>query len=144
MLITQGYDATIISLDKTPQGYLALRSAMNDKRIGLIHLDLLETELVQLQRDVSTGKLDHPADGSKDLSDSLAGALFNATLHKQDMIDSMQLFEASFDINEQADATAEFMSNFQQSLMQNNNSAIAASKLDELLNDFGGGNIISW
>jgi hypothetical protein len=50
----------------------------------------------------------------------------------------------TFDINEQADATAEFMSNFQQSLMQNNNSAIAASKLDELLNDFGGGNIISW
>ena len=63
MLIAQGYDATIISLDKTPQGYLALRSAMNDGRIGLIQIDLLETELIQLQRDVQTGRLDHPPDG---------------------------------------------------------------------------------
>ena len=291
MLITQGYDATIISLDKTPQGYLALRSAMNDKRIGLIHLDLLETELVQLQRDVSTGKLDHPADGcftadteirvhdingyhtktigdllleqgisdnqyyvytinertnevevkpikkvfytksentlveltfntgktvkctlnhrfmledgtykeaaslqcgeclaqfgqdyrvcvsdiriikypipipvydievvdnhnflldagvfvhnSKDLSDSLAGALFNATLHKQDMIDSLQLFDTTFNVNEQFDPQAEFMDNLQQSML-NKNSALAADKLDELLNGYGGGNIIAW
>ena len=59
----QGYDATIISLDRSPQGYLSLRSAMNDKRIGLIQIDLLETELIQLQRDVKTGKLDHPIDG---------------------------------------------------------------------------------
>lgn len=291
MLITQGYDATIISLDKTPQGYLALRSAMNDNRIGLIHLDLLETELVQLQRDVSTGKLDHPADGcftadtkirifssfgnyyktigdllleqnligtqscvytineqthaveckpikkvfytksvsdlveltfnnkeivtctidhrfmledgtykeaaqltcgdclaqyehdyrvivsclrilhlatpipvydievvdnhnflldagvfvhnSKDLSDSLAGALFNATLHKQDMIDSLQLFDTTFNVNEDFNPQAEFIDNLQQSML-NKNSALAADKLDELLNGYGGGNIIAW
>ena len=62
-LITQGYDATIISLDKSPQGYLTLLSAMNDQRIGLIQIELLEKELIQLQRDVKTGKLDHPADG---------------------------------------------------------------------------------
>lgn len=291
MLLAQGYDATIISLDKTPQGYLALRSAMNDERIGLIQIDLLETELVQLQRDIETGKLDHPEDGcftgdteirvhgirgyriktigdllleqgisdnqyyvytineqtnevevkpikkvfytksentlveltfntgktvkctlnhrfmledgtykeaaslqcgeclaqfgqdyrvcisdiriikypipipvydievvdnhnfllnagvfvhnSKDLSDSLAGALFNATLHKQDMIDSLQLFDTTFNVNEQFDPQAEFMDNLQQSML-NKNSALAADKLDELLNGYGGGNIIAW
>ena len=63
MLLSQGYNATIISLDKSPQGYLALRSAMNDGRIGLIQIDLLEKELIQLQRDVQTGKVDHPPEG---------------------------------------------------------------------------------
>lgn len=143
MLLTQGYDATIISLDKTPQGYLALRSAMNDERIGLIQIDLLETELVQLQRDIETGKLDHPADGSKDLSDSLAGALFNATLHKQDLIDSMQLFESAISVNDSYSAEQDFRDNLQQSML-NKNSAIAADKLDSLLNEYGGGNILSW
>lgn len=63
MLLTQGYDASIVSLDRTPQGYLALRSAMNDGRIGLIQIDLLEKELIELQRDVQTGKIDHPDSG---------------------------------------------------------------------------------
>lgn len=63
MLITQGYDATILSMDKSPEGYLTLRSAMNDERIGLIQIELLEKELIELQRDVTTGKLDHPSDG---------------------------------------------------------------------------------
>lgn len=63
MLETQGYDASIISMDKSPEGYLTLRSAMNDQRIGLLQIDLLEKELIELQRDVQTGKLDHPSDG---------------------------------------------------------------------------------
>ena len=63
ILITQGFDATIVSLDKSPQGYLTLRSAMNDGRLGLIQIPLLEKELIELQRDVQTGKIDHPAEG---------------------------------------------------------------------------------
>lgn len=63
MLLAQGYDASIISLDRSPEGYLSLRSAMNDGRIALIQIELLETELIKLQRDVTTGKLDHPKDG---------------------------------------------------------------------------------
>lgn len=63
ILTAQGYKTDIISLDRSPDGYLALRSAMNDGRIGLIQIDELEVELVQLQRDVRTGKLDHPPEG---------------------------------------------------------------------------------
>jgi hypothetical protein len=293
ILITQGYDATILSMDKSPQGYLSLRSAMNDGRIGLIQIELLEKELIQLQRDIQTGKLDHPADGcftldtmvqasdntlsfnepvtiqylynnqknkqfytrtvnektglieinkivkvfktkevdflydlqfiendyihhtirvtpnhrfmmpgrsyleikdiplgtkiksiygtailigkqpikyeqpipvydievennhnftlyngvvvhnSKDMSDSLAGALWNATLHKQDLIDSMQLFESALDVNRQEDSTQNFISEMEQSLA-NKNSKIAASTLDNLLSDYGNSNILSW
>ena len=308
MLITQGYDAVILSLDKSPDGYLALRSAMNDGRIGLIHIDLLERELIQLQRDLKTGKIDHPADGcftgdtevivvnrktteqttmkivdlmhcyndymvmtinettgaiepddianvfqtkdsgvvltatfecesgdesacvssvtstpdhrymlesgefaeietiplgtivktidgntvrlirkdivyleligesepvyditvkhnhnfalyngvvvhnSKDMSDSLAGALFNATIHKQDLIDTMQLFEASYSVNTDIDPYEQTISDLSQSLLMNgrqNNSSqsgssLAAMKIEELLNGYGNDGIIAW
>ena len=289
MLLAQGYDATIISLDKTPQGYLALRSAMNDGRIGLIQIDLLETELIQLQRDIQTGKIDHPLDGcftgdtkiqladgntkqiidlvgkedlytygvknnviiktqikkiwltkyvnlitnitlsnsevvrctcnhrfllvngdyteaknlkisdklyckdkqlnivdisftkysdpipvfdmevpetnnfllasgvfvhnSKDMSDSLAGALWNATLHKQSLIDGLALLETAADINEDIDPQQAFMQDFQQSLMTKNHSKPITTanddifgRLNSLIDDYGYGNsdIIGW
>lgn len=143
ILLTQGYDATIVSLDKTPQGYLALRSAMNDGRIGLIQIDLLETELIQLQRDVQTGKLDHPVDGSKDLSDSLAGALWNATLHKQSLIDGLQLLESAVDVNDLVDPRQEMINDLQQSMMSATQLS-AQSKLDELISGFESADIIGW
>ena len=279
MLIAQGYKAEIISLDKTPQGYLALRSAMNDGRIGLIQIDLLETELIQLQRDVKTGKLDHPVDGcftgdtliqlsdgttkqiidivgkqdlytygvknniiikakikkiyltkyvndimiitlsnnkfvrctpnhlfllktgdyvraenlsigdilysfsdtititnittehfidpipvfdmevpethnfllgtgifvhnSKDMADSLAGALFNATLHKQDLIDGLELLSSAVEVNEDINPQEAFKANLQQSLLTQRNNAIY-NKIDDLISNYGDNDIIGW
>jgi hypothetical protein len=287
ILISQGYDASIISLDKTPQGYLALRSAMNDERIGLIQIDLLETELIQLQRDVQTGKIDHPVDGcfvvsteiltynkdirmdikipifrlyndirdgkeffvktindngiielnkikkvfitklvhetitlkfsdntqvectkehkfmlsngeykeaqnikigeklktlngdtiflkdisvnifnfefpvydievenvhnfplynsivvhnSKDCSDSLAGALYNATLHKDSLVNTSQLWNIAYDVNSSYTAQQKFIDEMQASLL----SDMASSKLDELMNNFSDGNVLAW
>ena len=147
LLRTQGYDAEIVSLDKTPQGYLALRSAMNDGRIGLIQIDLLEKEFIQLQRDVQTGKIDHPIDGSKDLSDSVAGAFWNATLHKQSLIDSLQLFEVAFDVNDDTDPRESFMKNMEDFMLSNGrttkqNMQVADDLFKNLLN--ADSDIISW
>ena len=288
LLIAQGYDATIISLDKSPQGYLTLRSAMNDQRLSLLHIDLLETELVQLQRDVQTGKLDHPDGGcftedtkialvdgrtltihdllleqeykdnyvytinestheiepkrikkvfqtklvttllevtldngevihctpehrfmlrdgtykevnilqntdclksigienihveqslikryndvapvydleiednhnfalaagvfvhnSKDMSDSLAGALYNATLHKQELVDSLQLLSSAIEVNDEMTAEQEFISDMENS-MKYQQSKQAEDKLNDLFGSLGGyndPNVISW
>lgn len=142
ILITQGYNVDLVSLDRTPQGYLALRSAMNDQRIGLISIDLLETELIQLQRDVQSGKIDHPIDGSKDMSDSLAGALWNATLHKEDLIDGLELLNVACNVNEFEDTQQSFINDMQNSMLAN--AVQAHSKLDELMSNFGTDNIISW
>lgn len=279
LLSAQGYDASLISLDKTPQGYLTLRSAMNDGRIALIQIDLLETELIQLQRDVQTGKIDHPVDGcftgdtlirlsdgtekqiidlinkeniytfgykdgkivtakikkvfltkyvntlikitlnnsitirctenhlfmlsngvykeaknltindilkgtdkliyitnleiinfsdpiavydmevpdthnfllgagifvhnSKDMSDSLAGALWNATLHKTALIDSLDLLSSAVEVNEVVDPQTAFISDLQES-MQSRISKPTDSMIDELLSNFMDSDIISW
>lgn len=52
-----------ISLDRTPDGYKALRSVLSEKRIDLLRVELLEQELIHLQRDSVSGKVDHPVGG---------------------------------------------------------------------------------
>lgn len=80
---TMGFkDSKILSLDKTPDGYMMLKSAIYERRISLLNLSILEQEIIQLERNNMSGKIDHPVDGSKDCSDALAGALYNASLHK--------------------------------------------------------------
>ena len=77
----KGFTVDKISLDRTPDGYTALRSILLEERIDQLDHKLLQDELVHLQRDSVTGKVDHPAGGSKDVADSHAGWIWNAILH---------------------------------------------------------------
>lgn len=63
ILRDKGFTTSIKSLDRTPEGYRTLREAMMEQRISLIHHAKLENELIYLQHDTHTGKLDHPANG---------------------------------------------------------------------------------
>lgn len=63
ILKDKGFTTAIRSLDRTPEGYQILRDAMVEQRINLLHHSRLENELIHLQRDTNTGKLDHPPDG---------------------------------------------------------------------------------
>ena len=69
-----------VSLDRTPDGYMALKSTFAEERIDMLHMELLENELIHLQRDSVSGRIDHIIGQSKDVSDSLAGAVWNAIL----------------------------------------------------------------
>lgn len=81
LLEEQGFDVDKISLDRTPDGYLALRSILLEQRVDMLDVSLLQSELIHLQRDSVTGKVDHPIGGSKDVADSFAGSLWNAMLN---------------------------------------------------------------
>ena len=82
------------------------------------------------------------------MADSLAGALFNATLHKQSLIDTSQLLSAAVDVSFEVDPRQEFMDSLQEELLAKSksqkNSQEAGDKLDELLSSFGSDNILSW
>lgn len=80
LLEAQGFDVDMISLDRTPDGYLSLRSIILENRIDMLDVKLLQDELIHLQRDSISGKLDHPIGGSKDLGDSFAGSVWNCML----------------------------------------------------------------
>ena len=79
---------------------------------------------------------------SKDMADSLAGALWNATLHKNDLIDGLDLLGAAVDVNEDVDPRETFMADMQQTMLANSYSA--QNKLSELMVDFGDSDIIGW
>ena len=78
LLEEQGFAVDKISLDRTPDGYIALRSVLMEHRVDMLDVKLLQDELVHLQRDSVTGRVDHLVGLSKDISDSFAGAIWNA------------------------------------------------------------------
>ena len=81
LLESQGFgDVNKISLDRTPDGYMTLRSVLLEQRIDMLDCKRLQDELIHLQRDANSGKIDHPIGGAKDLADSFAGAVWNAIL----------------------------------------------------------------
>ena len=100
-LETAGFKATIVSLDRTPNGYLAFRSALAEKRISMIKIPFLETEIIKLERNNMSGKIDHPVEGSKDMIDGLAGSMYNASIsvRPEDMY-NMEDFSIIMDVNE--------------------------------------------
>jgi len=87
ILSTKGFEVGYTSLDRTPDGYDGLRSAIYDRRIILLKgCNLLVEELSDIERDNMTRKYDHPTYGSKDSSDSLAGAYLDASKYKDEYI----------------------------------------------------------
>jgi len=109
--ITMGFtNSIILSLDRTADGYLAFKYSINEKRISLLHIQELELELINLERDNVTGKIDHPLEGTKDISDGLAGAVYNASLYKDNALsdDAAMILE---DVNDYSDNPNDILSN---------------------------------
>ena len=63
VLESEGITVDKLSVDRTPDGYIAFRNVLIEKRLELLHVKLLEQELTRLERDPVTGKVDHPAGG---------------------------------------------------------------------------------
>jgi hypothetical protein len=57
-------DATTLSLDRTPDGYLSFKYAVNEKRISILPIKELDLELINLERNNMTGKIDHNPDNT--------------------------------------------------------------------------------
>lgn len=77
-----GYKTKLISLDRTPAGYLSFRAAINEERLDLLDLEgsHVEHEMLELEQDGLSGRVDHPVNGSKDSVDSLCGAMYYASM----------------------------------------------------------------
>lgn len=58
-----GFKTALVSLDRTPDGYVALKSVLMEERMDMLDHKLLQDELVQLQQDSISKKVDHPSGG---------------------------------------------------------------------------------
>lgn len=82
-LIKLGFDAVILSVDKTEEAYMYVRQAVLERRLSMYDYPVVLKELFNLERDLSKHKIDHPqknedgTPGSKDVSDALAGVCFH-------------------------------------------------------------------
>lgn len=83
LLDVNGFKEEKISLDRTPDGYIALRSLLDEQRVEMLDVQLLQDELVHLQEDSISGKIDHLSGQSKDVSDSFAGAVWQAVRYNE-------------------------------------------------------------
>ena len=76
-----GFNTKLLSVDRTYDPYNSLKNAINEGRIISPHIGILEKELLDLEDDRKRNKVDHPntTEGSKDVSDTIAACVYNAT-----------------------------------------------------------------
>ena len=67
----------------------------------MLNIPEIESELINLERNTMTGKIEHPVNGSKDISDSFAGALASASMYTDmDELVGVGNFDSLFDVND--------------------------------------------
>lgn len=103
--------------------YAYLKNCIYERRILLPRkgINLLTEELVGLQRNNNSGKVDHTPQGinSKDSSDAVCGALFTASQHAEEYaFDFGESLESLVDFNQETDNVDSYMSKFEESLKQ--------------------------
>lgn len=90
-LKAENFTTDIISVDKIDTAsricipYQTFKSAIYEQRLEMYDSILLTEEIIGLERD-NNGKVDHSPSGinSKDVSDAVCGALFNASKHAEE------------------------------------------------------------
>ena len=89
------------SVDRTSVAYDQLKSTLYDGRVEIPNHQKLHTELRTLERNTTTGKIDHPPQGSKDISDALAGVVSQISRRREvwaDLGESIRMIPASLEV----------------------------------------------
>jgi hypothetical protein len=76
-LKSAGFEAEVLSVDRDPEAYEEAKTAIYDGRLYCYTHPILQKELTGLMFDEKHRKVDHPPNGSKDVSDALAGMVHN-------------------------------------------------------------------
>lgn len=87
---SRGFNTEIISVDRLTDRiclpYQFFKNVIYEKRIEMYDTVLLTEEIIGLERNNNSGKVDHSPNGvnSKDISDAVCGALWNASKHLEE------------------------------------------------------------
>lgn len=76
----KGFRSELVSVDEDVEPYNLLKEAIHENRIDIPYYEIVEQELIQLEL-VKGIKVDHPEGGSKDVSDAVAGVVFDIHEH---------------------------------------------------------------
>ena len=100
-LLAKGYKYSILSVDRVDTDHICkpyqnFKSTIYEKRLEIYDSKTLIDEIIDLERNINTGKVDHPDGGRKDICDAVCGALFNASKNAE---------QFAFDFGENLDTT---------------------------------------
>lgn len=88
-LSSEGFQCEMLSVDRVEPNsrvcvpYQFLKNVIYEQRISMYESKTLIEELVNLERNADTGKIDHPTDFRKDAADAFCGALFEASKYAE-------------------------------------------------------------
>jgi hypothetical protein len=81
ILKSKGIKTELLSVDRTLEPYYSLKAAILEERLDMYSYNALTEELKRLE-EIKGKKVDHAVNSSKDVSDGLCGAVFNASQEK--------------------------------------------------------------
>ena len=84
ILRSSGIDTGHLSADTNPEVYGSLKDALYEDRLITYSYEVAYNEIVRLERNAQTGKVDHPPQGSKDVSDAIAAVCYHCA-NEQDV-----------------------------------------------------------
>lgn len=110
-LSAEGFNCSILSVDRVDTDHICkpyqfLKSVIYEQRIDMYESNTLIEELVNLERNINTGKVDHPEGFRKDIADAVCGATFTASKYAEEYAyDYGESMEQIIQANEDADVT---------------------------------------
>ena len=83
------FNYDILSVDRVDSDHICkpyqyFKSTIYEKRLKIYDSQTLIEEIVNLERNINSGKIDHPADFRKDVCDATCGAIYNASKHAEE------------------------------------------------------------
>ena len=99
-----------MDLDRICKPYQYLKSTIYEERMEMYENTLLTEELIGLERNNNSGKIDHTPSGinSKDQADALCGAVWSASKHAEEFA-----FDYGEDIQSMVEVSSSGNSNYQ-------------------------------
>lgn len=97
--------------------YQYFKSTIYEKRVEMFYDKTLIDEIIDLERNINTGKIDHPQNGKKDSADAFAGSLYSASQHAEEYAyDFGENIEDTLNLNAQTDTRQQMMVDFEEEL----------------------------
>lgn len=85
-LLQRNYPYKVLSVDRVDTDHICrpyqyFRNCIYEQRVTCFYCEKLSDEVTDLERNINTGKIDHPDGHSKDLCDAVCGSLYNASTY---------------------------------------------------------------
>ena len=89
-LQAEGFNVDMLSVDRVDPSshicrpYQFFKNVIYEQRVDMYESQTMIEEIVNLERNINTGKVDHPEGGRKDVTDAFCGAIFTASKYAEE------------------------------------------------------------